>query len=64
MDIDCFNQTPHPEIKHQLTNIRALWQNNADFSHDVRKAEFQLPNKSKAKKLKSTDVSGVNHKQC
>ncbi|EPB88485.1 hypothetical protein HMPREF1544_04720 [Mucor circinelloides 1006PhL] len=51
-------KTPHPEIKHQLTNIRALWQNNADFSHDVRKAEFQLPNKSKAKKLKSTDVSG------
>ncbi|KAF1796465.1 hypothetical protein FB192DRAFT_1463182 [Mucor lusitanicus] len=51
-------KTPHPEMKHQLTNIRALWQNNADFSHDVRKAEFQLPTKTKAKRLKFTDVSG------
>lgn len=55
-----FKKTPHPEMKHQLTNIRALWQNNADFSHDVRKAEFQLPTKTKAKRLKFTDVSGVN----
>lgn len=53
------NQTPHPEMKHQLTNIRTLWRNNANFSHDLRKAEFQLPTKTKAKRLKSTDVSGV-----
>lgn len=48
-------------MKHELKNIRTLWNNQMEIV-DSRKAEFQLPTKKKAKKLKSKDVSGVKRR--
>lgn len=50
-------------MKHELKNIRTLWNNEMEIV-DSRKAEFQLPTKKKAKKLKSKDISGVKKKRC